>query len=209
MPIVYGQPASNIAGLTLPNLPITQGKFGEVLDAKAHGDYYTGAYYGKTFIGSTAVAGTTIPVLAASLVSTFTLYNPLGSGVNLEVLWYDLGVLSATAVVGSIALAYQSGLAVAPLVPVSLTPTPALIGGAFAPLGKLYSSCTLAGTPTVLQSLGFAFGTTTAAAGPTFAHYEINGRILIAPGSLLVTTSQSAAQSAAMIQSLGWAEWPT
>jgi hypothetical protein len=63
-----------------------QGKQGELLDAKLHGDFYTQAYRGNLFFGTTATAGTTIPIQASGLASTFTLYNPASSGKILELL---------------------------------------------------------------------------------------------------------------------------
>lgn len=187
------------------------GKQGEQIVTELHGKWYTQAYRGNVFIGSTALAGTVIPINAASLVSTFTLWNPLGSGKNLELISYDLGIAgTTTAVIGSIGLVFQAAVGAAIVIPTSqtaLTPINAVIGLGNAPVAKLLSAGTLTGTPSVLGSLGISFGTTGATPGPATAHYEFDGKMIVPPG-VLITTVSTAAQTQAMQQQFIWAEVP-
>jgi len=132
---VYNPFASSQSDGNEPRLP--QGRKGEVLVSELMGKYANLVERGLVFIGSTLAAGTIIPINAASLVSTFTLWNPLGSGKNIHVLDYDLGLITATAVVGSLLLHYQSGVGAAILAPTSqapLTPVNALLGAGAAPV---------------------------------------------------------------------------
>lgn len=202
---------SNTSSADGSTLTALAGKAGEQIVTELHGKWYTQAYRGNVFIGSTALAGTVIPINAASLVSTFTLWNPLGSGKNLEMISYDLGIAgTTTAVIGSIGLVYQAGIGAGIVIPTSqtaLTPVNAMVGLGNAPVGKLLSAGTLTGTPTVLGSLGISFGTTGASPGPATAHYEFDGKLIIPPG-VLVTTVSTAAQTQAMQQQFIWAEVP-
>lgn len=213
MPVIYGAVGapSSTSAADGSNQPFLQGKAGELIAAELHGKWYTNAYRGNVFIGSTALAGTVIPVNASGLVSTFTLWNPLGSGKNLELISYDLGIAgTTTAVIGSVALVGQIGVGAAIVIPTSqtaLTPINALIGAGSAPQAKLLSAGTLTGTPSVFASLGISFGTTGATPGPATAHYEFDGKLIIPPG-VLITTVSTAAQTQAMQQQFVWAEVP-
>src|SRR3990167_7337716 len=81
---------------------IVLGRQGEQLTADLHGKWYSAALNGRLFIGSSLIAGVTIPVNTAT-AATFTLFNPLGSGVNVELATLDIGwPAGATTVVGTI-----------------------------------------------------------------------------------------------------------
>jgi hypothetical protein len=206
---VYNPFASAQVDGSEPRLP--QGRRAEMLVSEIMGKYANLTERGVVFQGSTLAAGTIIPINAASLVSTFTLWNPLGSGVKLHVLDYDLGLITTTAVVGSLLLHYQSGVGAGILAPTSqtaLVPVNALIGSGVTPQAKLLSAGTLTGTPTILAPLGISFGTVAGNPGPTPPpHIDFDGKLILAPGTLVTVTS-TAAQTAAMVQKLSWAELP-
>src|SRR5712671_937826 len=109
MPVMYGQVTAGLSATSQSgNIPVPTGKQGETLDAKLHGDFYSAAYYGNMYQSTTLVAGTTIPVQATNLVSTFTIWNPLGSGVNVELVRYSFAQTTTVEVVGPIALWIQT-----------------------------------------------------------------------------------------------------
>lgn len=190
-----------------PRVP--QGRRAEILFSELMGKYANLTERGVTFIGSTLAAGTIIPINAASLVSTFTLWNPAGSGVKVHVHDYDLGLITATAVVGSLLLHTQSSAAlIAPTAQTLLVPANALIGSGVAPQAKLLSAGTLTGTPTLLAPLGISFGTVAGNPGPDLCHIDFDGKLILNPGSLITVTS-TAAQTAAMVQKFTWSELPT
>ena len=63
------------------------------------GTYFQDTLAGNVFIAATLAAGTTIPVQATNLVSTFTVWNPASSGVNLELIRYTVSWTTTVEVV--------------------------------------------------------------------------------------------------------------
>ena len=189
----------------------TGGDFGEQLAAELHGKWYTAARNGRLFIDSLAHAGGVIPVNASGLVSTFSLWNPAGSGVVVELYKYLLGLSgTTTAVIGNIGLVEQLNVGSAIAVPGTLTavaPAPAMRGGSAASAVRFYSALTHVGTPSFLMTLGLSFGTTGATPGPAAAVHDFDGSVLLMPGTIISTVS-NAAQTQAMAQTLIHAEWP-
>lgn len=179
------------------------GKAAETLVAALHGVNYTASYRGRSYIGSALIAGVIIPVNTTT-APTFTLYNPVGSGVNLELICLDIGWPAAAAsVVGTIlaSLSIQ-------------TPTAVTAGGvtlamplnganAGTPQGKLYTAATI----TAITSHVPLLGVTSTADAMIASHYEFNGRIVLAPGSLITLTS-TPAQTAVALPSIQWNEFP-
>lgn len=205
MPIMYGTVGapSNASAADTTNLPILQGKSGEAIVGELHGKWYTSAYRNRVFVGSTLAAGTTIPI-SSTTAPTFTLYNPLGSGVNVELISIDIGITNATTVVSPISLSYTSGLIVAPTGVTALPVNPALIGGSGKSQVNLYSVATLAAAITTSFPL-FSISATSGAFPPL--HYDFDGKLLLAPGSL-VFLSGTAAQTSASMNGAFWAEYP-
>lgn len=219
MPIMFGQvgnvPNSSIADAT--NAPFLQGKAGELVAAELHGKFYTANYRNRLYMANTLTAGTTIPIQATNLVSTFTLWNPLGSGVNVELARYIHQILAATTVVSDISLYLQSSVGGQNTAPGTLT---ALAirpcnygGGTIAPVApsqvNFFSAATLVNTMATNMFrgpalAGFSAVTSTAAGAQIF---DFDGQIIIPPGTLC-TVCGNAAQTSASAQSLIWAEWP-
>lgn len=183
------------------------GAEGDQIVSELHGKWYYRAKSLQSFIGSTAIAGTIIPVNAASLVSTFSLYNPIGSGVNLELIRYRLGLAgTTTAVIGNVGLAFQTTYALVTQNLGGITST--LLGGSTSQKGIIHVKNKCTGTPSFLETLGLSFGTTGANPGPVAASVEFDGSILVPPGAAVMTVA-NAAQTQAMAQSITWAEIPT
>src|SRR6185369_7427705 len=123
-----------------------------------HGKWYNAAYRGKLYRGSTAATGTTIPVSTAT-AATFTLYNPIGSGVNVELVKYVSSVQNATHVVSSVMLGIITNLVVAPTSVTTLVTGPAMLGASGVAQAQLYSIATLAAQATIFYNIG-AYGAT-------------------------------------------------
>lgn len=188
------------------------GRSAEQLVAQLHGKYYTAALAGKVFILATATAGTTIPVQATNLASTFTLLNPITSSVNVELIDYTLGTTTATTVVGDISLYYQSGVGTSNAALTSttaLTIRNALLGGGGSAVSSGYSAATFTSTTGTnlfrcYTLAGFGAVTTTNA---TPIRTEFDGKIILPPGTA-VTVAGFAAQTAAMCQTMTFMEFP-
>lgn len=194
---------SSISATDGTNPLVLQGKAGEILAAELHGKWYTASYRNRVFNASTVAAGTTIPI-SSTTAPTFTLYNPLGSGVNVELISTDVGLTNATSVVSPIALALTSGLVVAPTSVTAITPWSGNLGGSGVAQAKVYSAATLAAASTTFLNL-FSVSATSGAF-PNF-HYDFDGKIIVAPGSLVYLVG-TAAQTSGTLNSFSWAEWP-
>lgn len=167
-----------------------------------HGSNWLSAALGTSYWVSTASAGTTIPIIASGLVSTFTLFNPATSPVTLELIAYELGVINATTVVSDISLYFQSGGA-ALATTTALTVQGAQLGTTVTPNALAYSAATFTSTLTKGPALA-AFGATTYAAA-AIIRYAFDGKILVPPGTA-ITIAGKAAQTQAMQQAFFWAE---
>lgn len=189
----------------LGGAPVAEGlgQQGEQYMSEIHGLFWAAAISGNLFRGSTAAAGTTIPVSSAT-AATFTLYNPIGSGVNVELVRYISSVQNATLVVSSILLGISSPLTVAPTGLTALTSGPAIFGGPGVNKAQLYSVATITAT-TVFHNMG-AYSATSGLMGAIDAPLFMHG-IGIAPGTL-VHVCGTAAQTSGSAQTFVWAEWP-
>lgn len=191
---------------------VALGRSAEQLESQLHGKWYTATLAGKVFVLATAVAGTTIPVQATNLVSTFTLLNPLGSNVNLELIDYSLGILNATTVVGDISLYFQTGVGssnTALATTTGLTIRNALLNGGGTSGAQGYSAATFANTVGTnffrVYNLNTYGAVTSTNAGPI--RTEFDGKLIVPPGTA-ITVAASAAQTQATTQTMTWAEWP-
>jgi hypothetical protein len=213
VPQIQGVVSNPAAGASLADGSNTQtflqGKAGELIAAELHGQYYSGSYRGAVQYVTTLTAGTTIPIQAASLASTFTIWNPAGSGKNLELITYSAVFQAATTVVSDVSLYWQAVLA-NPTALTALTIRNGLLGAGLASVATAYSVATLVGALTIGPTL-FGPNTTQSVAGgsngPAIYRYDFLGTIIVPPNTI-ITTAGNAAQSQATKQTLIWAEWP-
>lgn len=194
----------------------TAGRSSESLVADAHGQLYNLAVRGNLFYATTAVAGTVIPVMATNLVSTFTLWNPAGSGKNAVLYKYGLAHTTTVTVVSDVSLYWQAnigGLTTAPGTLTALVSKNAMIGAGNAPVVTAYSAATLTGALGTTGLGNIAKGPTLVTFGATSTtnnmpiEVKFDGGLILPPGTL-VTTAGFAAQTAAMNQTYWWAEVP-
>lgn len=181
-----------------------------------HGKYYEAAMRGNLFMAYTVIAGVALPVAAATLNSKFTLHNPLGSGKNVELVTFTMGVDSATTVVNGIGLAIQRNLTTTAGVP---TTTTSLVSSRLGITGTAsataYSQATLTNVaiPGVTAATAvpipfynmFSFGAVTAAGIYDATHY-FDGRVILEPDSLVAACTTVAAATAAFCGII-WSEW--
>jgi hypothetical protein len=194
----------------VPNTSLTDGqsntvlggKAGELIVAELHGFWYTAAYRGRSFHGSAAIAGVTIP-RETTTAATFLLNNPSASGVNLELISFDLANFATTDVVANLLLAggVQTPTAVTAI---TATVTPTLLGGGAVNKAVLASVATV-----VAMSLFWPLfqKTTTTAGTNQVIPYVFSGRLLLSPGSCIQLCSNPI-QAQAQTPAFDWAEWP-
>ena len=193
------------------------GKEGHAVVGEIHGKYYEATLRGNVFTASTVIAGVVIPVAAATLNSKFTIWNPAGSGVNVEIISFTTGLDTATQVVNGWGMAVQRGLSSGAGIPTSVTTTTALrLGPTGASKVTVATQATLTNVaipgvtaatavPIALYPM-FSSGATTAA-GVYECTHNFDGRLILGPDDLgaVCTTVAAAAQN---FCSIIWAEWP-
>src|SRR5437870_7298434 len=89
------QAPTNVSATDGNNYVFLQGKQAEAIVSELHGKYYTQAYRGNVFWGSTASAGVLVPI-ASTTGPTFGLWNPAGSGKNAAIVRYTAGWVATT-----------------------------------------------------------------------------------------------------------------
>lgn len=204
----------NPFGISLPpgNAPTNEsgGRGGEVLTVETHGKYYTAAYYNRIFsFNRTAV---TIPQIAGTLVSVFSIYNPPTSTVNAELVDVDIGLVLATTVVDTVGLYWQGPTlaALATLTTIGVMGTnwfSGLLGGNAGQVTP-YSALTHSGTP-VRVDIVSQFGATSAS-NDTPLHKDYDGKLLLPPGHVISVAMSTAAGTATGLDvGARWLEAPT
>lgn len=180
------------------------GKQGEGLVSELHGKYFTANYRGKLF--SATAAAVTVPVIAASLASVFTLYNPPGSGVNMELVETSIINVLATTVVNGVGWYFSTAvLSAGGTFTTAGTPQPLNAGSGSAAAGKFYSSYTHSGTPVLIDLIG-GYGAATATL--TVSKFY-DGRLILPPGiAMSVATTTNAGTGSGLTLSAVWQESP-
>lgn len=185
-----------------------------------HGKHYNDTLRGRVFHQASTPLGLALPVYTATAIAGgMPIWNPKGSGVNVELIHADFGYGSGTATYGSIGLMYintnQSSLATgAPITAfAATTPTNGLLGYGLS--SQVQSSnagtCTItAGTAAnwirTLASFNLEAQTGTAH-GIIQVHHDFDGTIIVPPGGL-VFFAASQATTALFAASVSWKEIP-
>lgn len=158
-----------------------------------NGNVYIGANLGGTPVTTQAGLSATTPAL--------TLYNPIGSGVNLHLIGTTIDITTSPAAAAGLMLAYNLAAAAAPTLTTLANVTNAMIGTLKLPIGQCARVATLAAAPLAFRFLG---GTTGASGiGATQLIDKINGEVIITPGVAISIQSTSAA---AILASITWEE---
>lgn len=164
------------------------------------------ALRGKVF--SATVAAVTVPVNANNLVSVASLYNPVGSGVFLDIIEVEAHAVLATTVVNALGVYFQDPTKG----PASTFTTlgsiqNARLGEGVPANGRFYSALTHVGTP-VLAAIVGGWGAVTDG-GATPIRRQFNGKLLVPPGAVISLAMTTAASTASGITAeIRWAEVP-
>jgi hypothetical protein len=189
----------NLVGLVLDPLanrsgdgatpPFVSGRSTELLVSELRGKFANATDRGHLF--SANVTKVTMNVMSASYVSVFSLYNPVGSSVNLELVDIDIAISLATTVVNVLGLYYSTGNAAQSG---TFTTQGSVISGTFgapaAPQGQFYSAYTHSATPTRGAIVGCF--PATAVTNNGVASFQFDGRVIIPP-STVVTVAPNVA----------------
>lgn len=181
-------PTTSNADSVIANL--IGGRSNEALIAQLHGKWYTHTYRGNVFHGRTLAAGVNIPA-SGGTSQVFGIWNPYGSGVNVELVAAYYGWVSTTGTPGNIG--YDFVPQATPLAITAFTVTaPGSVNGlmgAGKPSRVLFTgtaATTVAGT--YLGTNGMSQITTTGlttTAAPFTTSEWFEGSIIIPPGAAL------------------------
>ncbi len=182
------------------------GRQQELLTSIVHSKNHLPAYRGNRYGAN--VTAVTIPVQATTLVSVFSLYNPVGSGIFMELDEVRVGQVLATTVVDAVGLYFSaSNLAAAGTFTTKGTIQSAQIGSGLVGKGQFFSAYTHSGTPVRVAMVG-SFGATTDA-GATLPSRSFDGGLLIPEGCVVSVAMTTAAGTASGLDvEAWWNEWP-
>lgn len=174
---------------------------------------------GRTFSGSLLATTTTnaagnITGAAAAASTQFALWNPLGSTVKLEILKVVVGVISGTPVGGPM---FHNLATIAPTIP-GIGGTNCLVQAAGLQTnsqGRVQSSAagsalTGGGALTMLRPMIFDFsaGAFASVAGGAIAEENVDGSIILMPGTMWVPCWQAAGTTLLNSYGVTWMEVP-
>jgi len=172
-------------------IPMRSSKDGHAVVMDGHARYQQAVIDGRVWIGSN-LGGTPVTTQAALSATTpaLTLYNPVGSGVNL-VLWeFGYSFAAAPAAASQVVLAYNLLNATPP----TLTTLANVVNaGTFtgSPIGQCARVSTLSAAPLALKYVGGTTGAAAISGYPTI--YDCAGSIVLPPGVALSVQTVGAA----------------
>lgn len=208
MPLMYGNIAAtpNTSVADGQNSVFLQGKAGELIASELRGKYYTANYRNKLFNAQVTIQ--TVPLITTAMVSVFTLYNPAGSGVVMEMVDTILANSNATTVVD--VFGWYAGTAAqtaAGTFTTKGTVNSSVIGTLIVGQGQFYSAYTHSGLPTRQDVIGSFGAVTNANSTPPVKLYD--GRLILPPGiAMSIGASLAAGPATGLDIQATWAEWP-
>ena len=177
---------------------------GAVVSTDGHGRYYESAYRGNLYLASNQAGVATLAGLTA-LTSSFILYNPVGSGVNLVVNDVIGQVTAAPAATAAVWLtANVTAGQAAPTSATTLISRSAFIGTAGGK-GVAYSAASLAAAPVVIRPLASLVTSTAVGMAQTWWRDELAGSVIVPP-TYYISVQASAAITIAC--GMSWEELP-
>jgi hypothetical protein len=189
---------------------------GSVVVSDLHGDYYESNVRGNMFVGASASAGIAI-LLPATTGGHPTLFNPLGSGVNVSITRLELSYVSGTHAPGAFewAKTLSAGAAAATgaaiLTATAVTAVPAMLGGTG--VSKVIwspTTNTFTAAPTFYRPVGIGLhtGASATAINPDVLIVDYKGDLVIAPGNAISLCYQTTTTTALFQVGLTWEEIP-
>jgi hypothetical protein len=192
------------------------GRMGDGIVSELHGKYYEQNARGNVFKGLSASGGIAL-LLPATTGGHPTIWNPVGSGINVSVIRLALSYVSGANAPTAIewATTANAGSAAATGAPIAtatlVAPTTGVVGGA----GKnkaFWSPTTNTFTvaPVFLEPTGIALDTMAAAStnAPFTVNVDYDGMLVVAPGNAIHLCAQAATTTALFQVMVAWEEVP-
>jgi hypothetical protein len=180
-----------------------------------HGKHYNDAVRGRVFHSSNTPLGTAIPIYTSTTPLGNALWNPLDSGVNVELISYRAARVSGTTAFGAIcAMARKfTGVVAGPSAFAATTPMNGLFGSGN--VSRIYSSaagtCTIAAgvAGDVVRHLFAIYPAIDTTAIESSDHREdFDGTLILPPGTMF-WVGATVASVALFAQTVVWKEIPT
>ncbi len=184
------------------------GKTGELLQGRAHGEFYEAVSRGTVFSACTGTAGVA-PGTSLSTTGAFTLHNPLGSGVLLSLLTASMGYLSGTMGLGVLYLTTHSGVAVANPAGTAITIRQNLLGSSAAGKAIALTTSTLVSQIAIRPVTSFGPFLASTVFVPMCVKDQINGEIVVYPGfSVNLHSVAGGGSTPLVLLGMSWEEIP-
>lgn len=188
----------------------TGGKQADAFVSELHGKYYQGSYANMGY--RAIVTAATIPAVTSAVAGKFAFVNPVGSGVNAEILSTNMQFVVALNALNGFAWYWTNIGTNVPTSPTAITAVSNRIGAAFTPTCTAYSALTVAATITpviadLVASVEWITGNTSTNAYTIEKLHD--GKMIIPPGIgiwLLGTTA--AGPTSGVNAQIDWIEWP-
>lgn len=192
---------------------------GGVVTADGHARFFEPASRGLVFAGGTALAGTTIVAgnvapPAAAAATVLSVYNPVGSGVTVEILRAFLQHVSGTPGAGAWAWCVSFGSTAVTAVQNNFNVTGATgqqSNGNGAPRAKIFTQTALTGGSAQLnyRTIMNQFAGALAATTPNLSWIDpTDGEIVLPPGSIATLAPPAAGTTHIVAASIVWLEIP-
>lgn len=186
------------------------GRQAELITADAHGRYHEAAVNGGLFHVSNAVAGVA-PGTAFSTTPPMLLWNPPNSGILLSIKQVYVGYVSGTLGAGNLAHGIVASQQTLPSGGTELVPVNARLTLARTATARALTGSTVSAAPTIIRpsmSLGAALASSVAFPGPAFDN--VDGAILVSPGTAWAYQAAAAAAGSSPLIMIGvlWEEVP-
>lgn len=226
--------AAPLAGMTV-NPALTQnpdtsaaiigmGRQGQVHADTLHGQYGAMTHRKGTFMAAFTTAATSIAVNTTTSSSTFVLVNPVGSGVILEPVLFELDFLLTNAAPATATVVGFNFIPLATNAISAVTKIPVPLGGAAGAyslqigssavaVGYVASVATFASAQTIAANWGFPMFTFPASWVPTVGGYPVplthdfHGRLQLASGMAMALVASTAWAANTVVPSISWAEY--
>jgi hypothetical protein len=189
-----------------------------VVVAPAHGPWAEYASRGLVFAGMTALGGTTVVAannspVAAAAATILSLYNPLNSQLDIEVIATKLAFVSGTPAAGAWVynIAYNQAITAIQNNGGTTGARPVSANGGGSGVGVIYTQTALTGgvgAQVLYRPIGNAlFAGAIAATTPNLGHTdEVNGEIVLPPGGLLTVASPGTGTTVIVAAGFVWLE---
>lgn len=190
------------------NPVIRQDRYSCQVVQSAGGKYSEAVVRGNCYSAMTAATGVSAASLTQTTTGQFTLANPTGSNRNCRVLQCTVGYVSGTFGAGNLTYSVNSNPLAAAVTGTAIVPVNNLVGTANSAAAKPFTTSTLPVAPTPIRNLaniGAWVGTT---ASPLWnITDDVDGAIVLTPGSAVTVTGTTAAGTTPVIVvSMMWEE---